>query len=172
MDTVLNAYYDELKITSSILAANKLDFCRQAPLSELEVIDIDVQGRPFVLASKAAPSCRELFSAAATDSVDLNPASSFRSYLYQKQLIMGQLAKGRTLADILRGTAIPGFSEHHTGFAIDICADLNIPEEKFHQTETFAWMLENAGRFGFRLSYPENNEQGMIFEPWHWFFKG
>jgi D-alanyl-D-alanine carboxypeptidase len=172
MEDLLRAYYEELKIDAKVLTANRLKFCRQSQLSELQVADIDIQGRPFVLNSRAVKSWRELFAAAVHDNVVLNPASGFRSYLYQKKLIVNQLAKGRTLTDILRGTAIPGFSEHHTGFAIDVCADLSIPEEKFHETETFAWMSANAGRFNFKLSYPEGNVEGMIFEPWHWCFQG
>lgn len=172
MNSLLNSFYEELGIGSDHLTKNCLDLCEQAPLSDLEVVDIDFAGRPFILTSETEVAWRKMCAAAVSDKVILNPASGFRSYLYQKNLIQNHMAKGRSLDDILKGSAIPGYSEHHTGRAVDICADPNIPESEFHKTDTFAWMVQNAGRFDFRLSYPENNKYGIIFEPWHWLFIG
>jgi len=172
MNSLLKSYYEELGIDSAYLSMNKLDVCEQAQLHDLEVVDIDFAGRPFILTSETAVAWRQMRAAAVSDNIILNPASGFRSYLYQKNLIQNQLSNGRSLVDILTGNAIPGYSEHHTGRAIDICADSNISENEFYKTDTFAWMLENAARFNFRLSYPENNKCGMIFEPWHWLYIG
>jgi len=172
MNSLLKSYYEELGIESAHLAKNQLAFCEQASLDDLEVVDIDLAGRPFILTAEAAVAWRQIHAAAVSDNIVLNPASGFRSYLYQKNLIQNQLAKGRSLVDILTGNAIPGFSEHHTGQAVDVCADPSITEDKFHETETFRWMLANAPRFNFRLSYPQDNQYGMIFEPWHWLFIG
>lgn len=172
MNSVLKSYYQELGIESFHLANNRLDFCEQAQLSDLEVVDIDFAGRPFILTLESAEAWRKMVAAANSDNIILNPASGFRSYLYQKKLIQNHMSKGRSLDDILKGSAIPGYSEHHTGRAVDICADPNIPENEFYKTETFAWMLSNAARFNFKLSYPENNKYGLIFEPWHWLFIG
>jgi D-alanyl-D-alanine carboxypeptidase len=170
MNLELKKYYEELGIGSVHFLANRLVACEQAQLQDLEVVDIDFAGRPFVLTRPAAMAWKKICEAASSENVILNPASGFRSYLYQKKLIESQLLKGRTLNEILTFNAIPGFSEHHTGCAVDICADPSIPEAVFHETETFRWMLENAARFNFRLSYPRDNQYGMIFEPWHWLF--
>ena len=76
------------------------------------------------------------------------------------------------LVDILRVNAAPGYSEHHTGRAIDLgtigCRAL---EEEFELTEAFAWLENNAAHFQFSLSYPRNNPSGVIYEPWHWCFQ-
>jgi D-alanyl-D-alanine carboxypeptidase len=83
------------------------------------------------------------------------------------------LKNGRPLDDILTHIAIPGFSEHHSGRAVDIHEDGHtVLEEEFEKTQAFAWLRENAARFGFRLSYPRGNDQGIIYEPWHWYFTG
>ena len=31
-----------------------------------------------------------------------------------------------------------------------------------------AWLVANAVRFGFALSYPRDNPHGIAYEPWHW----
>lgn len=172
MNVELEKYYRELGISADYLNSNRLPFCNQAELSTLEVVDIDFAGRPFIIAREASPSWRAMCEAANSENVLLKPASGFRSYLYQAKLIEGQLTKKRPLKEILTGNAIPGFSEHHSGRAVDVISDLSIPESAFHETKTFQWMVENASRFHFRLSYPQNNSYGIIFEPWHWFFEG
>lgn len=73
------------------------------------------------------------------------------------------------MEDILRVNAAPGFSEHHTGRAIDIgTVDSPVLEEEFENTSAYRWLQANAQRFGFQLSYPRGNAAGIIFEPWHW----
>ena len=125
-----------------------------------------------MISSSAARPWQEMCLAASSDNILLRPASGFRTYLYQAKLIEAQLAKGRLIDEILKTNAIPGFSEHHTGLAVDIIGDKSVLEDAFHETDTFRWMIENASRFKFRLSYPRDNSYGIIFEPWHWFYKG
>jgi D-alanyl-D-alanine carboxypeptidase len=56
---------------------------------------------------------------------------------------------------------------------VDIHADgKNVLEEEFEQTPEFLWLTQNASRFEFRMSYPRNNDQGIIYEPWHWYYSG
>ena len=66
----------------------------------------------------------------------------------------------------LKYSAPSGFSEHHTGLAIDI----NSTEEDFDQTPEFWWLVGRASKYGFEMSFPENNIQGLGYEPWHWKF--
>jgi len=76
------------------------------------------------------------------------------------------------MEEILRVNAAPGYSEHHTGRAIDItslgCKPLT---EEFEQTSEFAWLVHRAKDFGFSMTYPRNNKFGVIYEPWHWTFQ-
>jgi D-alanyl-D-alanine carboxypeptidase len=67
--------------------------------------------------------------------------------------------------------AIPGFSEHHTGRALDLHAGDGKPlETTFENHPAFAWLCDNAAEFNFHLSYPRNNPSGIDYEPWHWCF--
>ena len=82
-----------------------------------------------------------------------------------------KLDAGSDLTEILKVSAAPGYSEHHTGCAIDI----NTPgsatlEEEFENTSAFAWLTSNASHFGFLMSYPRNNKHQIAYEPWHWAF--
>jgi D-alanyl-D-alanine carboxypeptidase len=76
----------------------------------------------------------------------------------------------------MRNVALPGYSEH--GYpprqAIDFITADGIsfgPEKVFDETQEYGWLLKNAQKFGFYLSYPKNNKQEMAFEPWHWHYK-
>ena len=65
--------------------------------------------------------------------------------------------------------AAPGYSEHHTGCAVDIATPGSRPlTEEFEDSQAFRWLTDNAGKFGFSMSYPRNNPAGFIYEPWHW----
>ncbi len=73
-------------------------------------------------------------------------------------------------------SALPGQSEHHTGLAIDFTASavgLTLTEA-FAYTQAYAWLSQNAYRFGFILRYPEAKESvtGYCYEPWHFRFVG
>lgn len=75
----------------------------------------------------------------------------------------------------IKWLAPPGFSEHQTGWVLDI-GDFNDLEADdnplFERTPAYRWLRENAARFGFELSFPPGNWQGVSFEPWHWRFVG
>ena len=50
--------------------------------------------------------------------------------------------------------------------------DINSLEEDFAQTKEYEWLLNNAHKFGFEMSFPQNNKQNLGFEPWHWRYIG
>lgn len=99
--------------------------------------------------------------------------SAYRSIQQQEQIINNKLAKNISLTDILAASALPGYSEHHTARAIDfyIPGEDFYLEERFSKTNTFSWLVKNAKKFGFSLSYPLNNKYGLDFEPWHWIYE-
>ncbi len=75
----------------------------------------------------------------------------------------------------IKWLAPPGFSEHQTGWVLDI-GDLDDPEADdnplFERTKAFKWLKEHAAQFEFELSFPPGNWQGVSYEPWHWRFVG
>jgi hypothetical protein len=167
----LSQRFDRPLIDSSVIEAR--GFTRVPEPALLDGIGHDPDGRPMYLATPAAKGWRAMHAAAARDGVTLQPVSTFRSAAYQRGLIARKLKRGDTLATILSVNAAPGYSEHHSGRAIDIgtpgCAAL---DEAFERTPAFAWLQQHAPTFGFRLSYPRDNALGVIYEPWHWYFVG
>lgn len=173
MDKLLIDIHQSLGISETHLNANKLKFQSQPDLNSLDVVEIDFEGKPFIMQASAATAWRAMKGAAEKDQIQLKPFSGFRSYLHQKSLIERHLKNGRLIENILTHIAIPGFSEHHSGLAVDVHANgRNILEEEFEQAEEFRWLRQNASRFEFRLSYPRDNDQGIIYEPWHWYYTG
>jgi D-alanyl-D-alanine carboxypeptidase len=125
--------------------------------------------RPLWLHVDAARAWRHLRESALRDGVVLEAISGYRSHDYQLGIFERKRARGLTLDEILAVNAAPGYSEHHSGLALDIGAPDEPPaEESFERTPAFAWLRENAQGFGFAMSYPRNNPHGIVYEPWHW----
>ena len=165
------AIHRELGIPSNYAQRVQLALCEEA--AELVSIGPDVLGREQRLAPAAARAWTEMCAGAQRDGIQLLVVSAFRSVDYQQALIARKLDKGQSIADILKVNAAPGYSEHHTGLALDITApDCPPLEQGFEQTRAFNWLKKHAERYGFRLSYPRNNPHGIMYEPWHWAYVG
>ena len=128
-----------------------------------------LDGRALQLTPEAWEAWQQLRTAAAGEGVPLLLLSGFRGVDHQTEIIRRKLSAGQRIEDILRVNAAPGYSEHHTGRAVDIgTPDAPPLEESFAGTTAFRWLEAHADQFGFLLSYPRDNAQGIAFEPWHW----
>lgn len=108
-------------------------------------------------------------AAAAADGIVLLPLSAFRSVARQTAIIRRKLARGERIRRILKVNSLPGCSEHHTGRALDLGTPAHLQlEASFASTREFRWLRKHAAKFGFHLSYPRHNRQGIAYEPWHW----
>lgn len=170
-DTQLSAIHQELGIPETYAATTKFTFFPEVALSRLVVAQLDDAGRPVVLTSATTKAWLAMRDAARAEQIELLPFSGFRSFLYQRGLIRAKLLKGQSIEEILTILAAPGYSEHHTGEALDITT-INCPQanEIFAETDAHLWLTKNAGRFGFKESFPANNVHGLVYEPWHWKF--
>ena len=129
--------------------------------------------RPLWLHADAARAWRTLREGAARDGVVLEAISGYRSHDYQLGIFERKLARGDGVPAILAVNAAPGYSEHHSGLAIDIGSPGEPPaEESFEATAAFAWLQAHAGSLGFTMSYPRGNPHGIVYEPWHWRYDG
>lgn len=135
----------------------------------LQVAETGEDGREHLLIPEAAEAWRELKLSAAQDGVILFIVSAFRSVARQAEIIDRKLKSGLDIEEIIRVNAPPGYSEHHTGRAVDLSSPGVQPlEVEFETTPAFTWLQQNAGQFGFVLSYPPGNREGYQYEPWHW----
>lgn len=151
------------------------DYARRRKLTRvrepmrLVFIGYDTQKRAQWLGPRAARAWARMREAAAQDGVQLQIVSAFRSVEYQLGILQRKLDRGQLIAEVLRVSAAPGYSEHHSGRALDITTPgFAALEEEFENSPAFAWLKKNARRFGFRLSYPRRNPHGIAYEPWHW----
>lgn len=141
--------------------------------ASLALAGFDRYRRPLWLTAGAARAWDAMRRAACRDGVVLDAISGYRSHDYQLGIFERKLTRGQTVQQILGVNAAPGYSEHHSGNALDIGTPGEPPaEESFEKTDAFAWLTKNAGNFGFRMSYPHDNPYGIVYEPWHWFYIG
>lgn len=137
--------------------------------ARLVAIGTDIHGRTQWLQPRAARALARMREAAAADRVELQIVSAFRSIEYQLGIIQRKRARGLSIDEILRVSAAPGYSEHHSGRCVDFTTAGFAPlEEAFECSAAFRWLRQNAMHYGFTLSYPSENLHGIAYEPWHW----
>jgi D-alanyl-D-alanine carboxypeptidase len=144
---------------------------RQVPADQLVTIAPGLQ-----LQREAAAAFLAMQAAAGADGVDLRPLSGFRSIALQKHVFFDvKSERNQSASERARVSAPPGFSEHSTGYALDV-GDGHEPgsnlSRSFEDSPAFAWLQRHANRYHFELSFPLNNPQGVSYEPWHWRFEG
>jgi zinc D-Ala-D-Ala carboxypeptidase len=169
MSPDLAAINHSLGITRELLKTRRLAEYSEAAV--LELAETGSDGKDHFLVPEAATAWRKLKAAALTDGVSLLIVSGFRSIDRQAEIIRRKIDAGSTTEEVLTVCAPPGFSEHHTGRAIDVStAGSPVLEIEFEQTPAFSWLSANAANFGFYMSYPAGNPFGYQYEPWHWCF--
>jgi len=165
----MNNYLASLGISSQWIASRGLREYEEATI--LALAEVGADGRNHLLIPVAADAWRRLKAAALADGIDLFIVSAFRSTERQAEIILHKLQSGLTVESILGVSAPPGFSEHHSGRAVDLSTPgSRALEVEFDQTSAYVWLTEHAAAFGYYLSYPVGNASGYQYEPWHWCF--
>ena len=117
----------------------------------------------------AADALREMAAAASAEGITLSVGSAYRSAEYQAQVYEREVKTfGKETAD--RESAQPGKSQHQLG----LTADFAPIDDAFAKTPASQWLLGNAHRFGWSLSFPEGYEEvtGYRLESWHYRYVG
>ncbi|MET3719015.1 M15 family metallopeptidase [Arthrobacter sp. UYEF21] len=133
-------------------------------------VNLAVSGEAALLNSPTAAAAETMFAAAAQDGVVMTLASGYRSYGTQVVTYNGYVA-ARGQADADTASARPGYSEHQTGWALDIgdgggaCGF----DSCFADQPAAVWAKANGHRFGFVVRYPLmfHPITGYYYEPWH-----
>ena len=112
------------------------------------------------------------------EGVDIELDSCYRSVARQEEL-WAEFEEEYGPDYCRQYVAVPGFSEHHTGFAVDVCLlkDGQLiydNDEMMKETEIWDKVHEKMPEFGFILRYPEGKEDitGYSYEPWHMRYMG
>jgi len=167
---MLRELHEELGIPSDYGAAGGPPAFDEA--RELVDVGPNLVGRMQRLTPETARQWHAMVAAADRVGIRLLIVSGFRGVEYQAGLIRNKLEAGQGIEEILRVNAAPGYSEHHTGRAVDIATPGSRPlTEEFEDTDAFLWLTARAVEFGFSLTYPRDNPWGIAYEPWHWSLK-
>lgn len=138
----------------------------------------------FQMNKNIVPAFEELEAAAQAAGYPLVIVSAYRSVAYQEKIlnaaIQQKMASGMTydeaLADAKQTMTEPGYSEHHTGLALDVVDQswyTNYSPELLHsnfgQTDGGKWLAANVAQYGFIIRYPEGKMAitKIDYEPWH-----
>jgi zinc D-Ala-D-Ala carboxypeptidase len=152
---------------------------KQRPLGDkyvpADLVSLDGKGlsvsRKGHSVRKAAYEALLVMSAAAKkEGVTLLVSSSYRSYDYQKQVFARNARELGSEAAADRLSARAGYSQHQLGTAIDF----GTIDDSFVDTRAGRWLMANARRFGYSLSYPKGLEAvtGYRWECWHYRYIG
>ena len=117
----------------------------------------------------AAEALQEMALAAAREGITLTVGSAYRNAGYQAQLYQNAVRiYGKEAAD--RESAQSGKSQHQLGLVVDFSPI----DDAFSKTPECGWLLKNASRFGWSLSYPDGYEEvtGYRWESWHYRYVG
>jgi zinc D-Ala-D-Ala carboxypeptidase len=152
---------------------NVLNHLPYAEAPDTELVSI---GGGYRLRKAAAAKFQAMVADARASGVNIATISAFRSVEDQKRLFFGVgAARGQQPTKRAEVSAPPKYSEHHTGYAVDI-GDSSVPatnlNQNFETTPAYKWLKANAAKYSFELSFPKDNIQKVSYEPWHWRFVG
>lgn len=147
---------------------------KKRPLYPLQYAPGDLMpvGNGQQLRAEAAGAFNRLTNDAKTAGYNLIAESGYRSYRTQVAVYNREVQTfGRATADTQ--SARPGYSEHQTGWAIDI-GSAGCYEDCFGKTAAAGWLKDNAYLYGFLLRYPADKSPvtGYRNEPWHFRYVG
>ena len=135
---------------------------------------IETKGRDICLTEKAKQALAKLNESAKNEGLEIVATSAFRSEETQKW-IHDEWHKKNQVINGEEAIAKPGHSEHQLGTTVDFTAPgvgYDSADRNFHLTPEYEWLLKNAHKYGFVLSYGDKKQTGYIFEPWHWRYVG
>ncbi len=124
------------------------------------------------LRKKAYDAYVKMFEDAKSEGINFYATSSYRSYDTQVKIYNRYLTiDSQEEVDIY--SARPGFSDHQTGYTVDILKQ-GYDFDNFYTTDESKWLATNAYKYGFILRYPEGKEEatGYEYEPWHYRYVG
>ena len=144
--------------------------------SDLAYPEVEMRYGNWTLRWDAAIALEDMFHAAAADGVTLILGSGYRSeetQAYFYNLYVEQ--SGQEYADTI--SSRPGYSDHQTGLATDLCGVSNTDADlstSFEDTPEGQWLREHAHEYGWIMRYPKGKAEitGYAYEPWHFRYIG
>lgn len=145
---------------------------RPAHLTDIPADNLYSKTRSEQFLTEAWPFLKNMLDAAKSNGVALYIKSAYRSFGEQQSIKSSfTVVYGAGTANSF--SADQGYSEHQLGTTVDFITSGTggMLDESFDKTVAYQWLLNNAHRYGFALSYPKGNNY-YVYEPWHWRFVG
>jgi LAS superfamily LD-carboxypeptidase LdcB len=164
------------KIDPEFLAKYSKIFFLSDVYAPARLVEIPVAYRyneksPLQIIPEVLPYLQKMLDQAKANNVTIYVHSAYRSFNTQGAL-KGQYSVAYGAGTANQFSADQGYSEHQLGTTVDFITTGTGGELLgFDRTPAYAWIVANAYRYGFVLSYPKDNDY-YIFEPWHWRFVG
>ena len=174
-----NAYYTNTKKTNvskgRLMLVNKYYYLESdyVPENLVKVDNIYANLNGNMLNSEAYEALKELIIAADKEGYNIRINYSYRDYETQEAIYNDyKNKKDEAYADSISARA--GFSEHQTGYAVDLGVQSKYSNGKFEKSKEYEWMLENSYKYGYILRYPKDKVDvtGYNFEAWHYRYVG
>ena len=125
------------------------------------------------------PSLQQMFDDCRAAGLKIMVNSGYRDYDEQASILADRYNRYKSQgmstedaqAEALKWAAYPGYSEHHTGIAVDIKSSNT---EVCSNDRTWAWLKANCAKYGFIWRYPGEKTEitGIADEPWHFRYVG
>jgi len=135
-------------------------------------------GREFQIEPETYRHFEQLRQALKKKGIQIELDSVYRSVARQKEIV-AEFTQKYGADYVKQYVAVPGYSEHHTGLAVDICLVvdgkvIDDNDEMIAQKEIFAQIHPLLAEYGFILRYPQGKESitGYSYEPWHFRYVG
>ena len=163
--TINDTNYDNIMLVNKHHPLSK-DYIPNNLVKVEDISYIKRNNEIMLLEQETLNNLKLLFMDALTSNIELTLFSAYRSFEKQASL----WTTDYSFADMYK--AVPGYSEHQTGLAVDI----STIQDGLLKTDTLAYnfLKNNAHKYGFILRYPKNKESitGYNYEPWHYRYVG
>lgn len=172
---VMKSSFDKHKYSLNSPTSQWVIVNKQNPLEPKDYAPSDLVsvGHGQQMRSEAASALRKMIAAAGKSGLDIYAASAYRSYDTQVAAYDSEVkAFGEAYAD--QESARPGYSEHQSGWAVDLGTGQCSIANCFATTPAGKWVAANAYKYGFLLRYPKGctNVTGYEYESWHYRYIG
>ena len=147
--------------------------------SKVQLINVKNSfGKEFQIEKETYKHFMKLRDEMLKEGIQIELDSIYRSVARQQEIVE-EFTEKYGADYVKKYVAVPGFSEHHTGLAVDICLVINGKiiddnDEMIAQKEVFSKIHKNLADYGFILRYLPGKENitGYAYEPWHFRYVG
>ena len=162
------------KIEKNILLG-KFDYKKD---SNFSIVSSKYSSKTIYLRNEVLLKFDQMYNAAFKDGIKLVIISGTRSFNHQKYIWDRKWAKNilkmdsiSAVKEIMKYSSMPSTSRHHWGTDIDLNNLENSYFEIGEGKKIFDWLVENAFKYGFHMTYDNQEETkrtGYKMEKWHW----